>query len=120
MTVTASSLRHLFPTTGLKTGAFAGSYRGFSDQFMIAYQAALDGTSPRQKFLIGRDRTVPGTLNAIIGAYLDCSPNSTSPFKALARETQRTRRTDSLKIFAKCTATNGCFAQIAMASAFWC
>ena len=47
---------------------------------------------PLNRVLIGRDRTVPGTLNAIIGAYLDCSPNSTSPFKALARETQRTRR----------------------------
>jgi integrase len=62
-----------------------------SDQFMTAYQAAFEGTTPQQS-RIARDRTVPGTLNAIISAYLDCSPESTSPFKALARETQRTRR----------------------------
>jgi hypothetical protein len=58
---------------------------------MTAYQAAFEGTTPQQS-RIARDRTVPGTLNAIISAYLDCSPDSTSPFKALARETQRTRR----------------------------
>lgn len=82
-------LRHYFRRRGSKLVPLPGLPG--SDQFMIAYQAALDGTTPQQS-LIGRDRTVPGTLNAIIGAYLDCSPNSTSPFKALARETQRTRR----------------------------
>jgi integrase len=37
-------------------------------------------------------RTVPGTVNALVAAYLDCSPASTSPFRSLAAETQRTRR----------------------------
>ena len=35
---------------------------------------------------------MPGTVNALVAAYLDCSPASTSPFRSLAAETQRTRR----------------------------
>ena len=62
-----------------------------SDEFMAAYQAALSGETIHRKH-IGEDRTVPGTLQAVIAAFLDCSPTSTSPFKALAAETQRTRR----------------------------
>ena len=62
-----------------------------SEEFMAAYQAALTGVTIRKK-QIGEERTVPGTLQALIAAYLDCSPCSTSPFKALAAETQRTRR----------------------------
>jgi len=62
-----------------------------SDEFMAAYQAALSGvTIPKKQ--IGEERTVPGTLGALIAAYLDCSPTSTSPFNRLALETQRTRR----------------------------
>src|SRR5262249_12265876 len=38
------------------------------------------------------DVTVPGSVNALIAAYLDRSPASTSPFKTAAAETQRTRR----------------------------
>ena len=62
-----------------------------SNDFMTAYQAALTGVTTHKK-QIGEERSVPGTLQALISAYLDCSPGSTSPFKALAPETQRTRR----------------------------
>lgn len=62
-----------------------------STEFMAAYQAALTGTTaPLEP--IGAVRTLAGTLNAIVAAYLDCSPGSTSPFETLAAETQRTRR----------------------------
>jgi site-specific recombinase XerD len=57
---------------------------------MDAYQAALADESPRLE--ISASRTVPGSVNALVAAYLDCSSASTSPFKALAAETQRTRR----------------------------
>jgi integrase len=62
-----------------------------SAEFMAAYQAALAGMTAPQK-QIGAARTVAGTVQALVAAYLDCSPGSTSPFKALAAETQRTRR----------------------------
>lgn len=39
---------------------------------------------------IGAGRTVSGTVNALVAAYLD--PNSSSPFKTGAAETQRGRR----------------------------
>ncbi len=58
---------------------------------MAAYQAALTGLTATPT-LIGEARTVAGTVQALVAAYLDCSPGSTSPFKALAAETQRTRR----------------------------
>jgi hypothetical protein len=62
-----------------------------SAEFMADYQAALTGTRAPQK-LPGEDRVIPGTVYALVSAYLDCSPGSTSPFQALAAETQRTRR----------------------------
>jgi len=61
-----------------------------SAEFMQAYQAALEGGGPR--IGIGALRTVAGSVNALVAAYLDCSPASTSPFKTLGKETQRTRR----------------------------
>jgi integrase len=57
---------------------------------MAAYRQAVGDEAPRVE--IGVVRSVPGTVNAIVAAYLDCSPSATSPFKALAAETQRTRR----------------------------
>jgi site-specific recombinase XerD len=58
---------------------------------MDAYQAALEGvTAPQRK--IAEARTVAGTVQAVVAAYLDCSQTSASPFKALAAETQRTRK----------------------------
>jgi integrase len=62
-----------------------------SAEFMAAYQAALTGVTALPK-LIGEARTVAGTVQALVAAYLDYSPGSTSPFKTLAAETQRTRR----------------------------
>jgi hypothetical protein len=61
-----------------------------SSEFMTAYHAARGGMAVPQK-QIGTTRTVAGTVQALVAAYLDCSPGSTSPFKALAAET-RTRR----------------------------
>jgi integrase len=61
-----------------------------SVEFMEAYQAALTGEPPQVQ--LGASRTLPGTVNALVVGYLDCSSGSTSPFKTLAAETQRTRR----------------------------
>jgi len=62
-----------------------------STEFMAAYQAALTGIPAPQK-QIGEAQTIAGTMRALVAAYLDCSSGSTSPFKTLAAETQRTRR----------------------------
>jgi hypothetical protein len=56
---------------------------------MRGYAAALDGVTA-QTSNIGAGRTVSGTVNALVAAYLD--PNSSSPFKTGAAETQRGRR----------------------------
>ena len=44
-----------------------------SAEFMAAYQAALTGVTVPPR-LIGEARTVAGTVQAIVAAYLDCSP----------------------------------------------
>ena len=62
-----------------------------STEFMAAYQTALAGVT-KPTTLLGEMRTVAGTVQSIVAAYLDCSASSTSPFKALAAETRRTRR----------------------------
>jgi integrase len=59
-----------------------------SEEFMLAYQEAISG----EKVPLGASRTVGGTVNALIAAYLDCSPASSTPFKTLAAETRRTRK----------------------------
>jgi integrase len=56
---------------------------------MRQYAAALEGLKA-QTTNIGSERTVAGTVNALVAAYLD--PGSSSPFKTGAPETQRTRR----------------------------
>jgi integrase len=81
-------LRHYFRRPRCKPIALPGLPG--SAEFMEAYQAALTGTLTPQK-QAGESR-FPGTVHSLISAYLDCSPGSTSPFKALAAETQRTRR----------------------------
>lgn len=63
----------------------------WSEDFMRQYAAALDGVK-MQASNIGAGRTVAGTVNAVVAGYLDYSDASTSPFKTLAAETQRTRR----------------------------
>src|SRR5262245_6262132 len=61
----------------------------WSEDFMRQYAAALEGVKA-QANSVGAERTVGGTVNALIAAYLDL--NSSSPFKTLGKETQRTRR----------------------------
>ncbi len=66
-----------------------------SPEFMAAYNAALMGGAAHDvetHVEIGASRTVDGTVHALVGAYLDCSPRSTSPFKTFAPSTQRKRR----------------------------
>jgi integrase len=59
--------------------------------FATAYAAAVASAKPEaQAREIGADKTIAGSLGAIIKAYLD--GRGTSPFKRLAAETQRTRR----------------------------
>jgi integrase len=69
----------------------------WSEDFMRQYAAALDGVKA-QATNIGAARTVAGTVNAIVLAYLD--PESSSPFKIGAAETKRTRQ-NILENFAK-------------------
>jgi integrase len=61
-----------------------------SPEFMSAYQALLTGVTTLQKR--SAERTMAGTVQALVAAYLDCTPTSTSPFKTLAAETKRTRK----------------------------
>jgi integrase len=63
----------------------------WSEDFMRQHAAALEGvkTLPTN---IGAEHTIAGSVDAIVAAYLDCSDGSSSPFKTLAAETQRTRR----------------------------
>jgi integrase len=61
----------------------------WGENFMHQYAAALEGVKAHASN-VGAGRTVAGTVNALVAAYLD--PRSTSPFKTGAAETQRTRR----------------------------
>jgi integrase len=61
----------------------------WSEEFMRQHAAAMEGVKA-QASNIGAGRTVAGTVNALIAAYLD--PASSSTFKTGAAETQRTRR----------------------------
>ena len=61
----------------------------WGETFMRAYADALNGTKA-QASNIAAAHTVAGTVNALVVAYLD--PQSSSPFKTGAAETQRTRR----------------------------
>ncbi len=63
----------------------------WGEDFMRQYAAALDGLAAR-KADIGADRWPSGSLGSIIAAYLDSSPESSSPFKALALATRQMRR----------------------------
>jgi integrase len=81
-------VRRYFRRAGCKRIPLLGA--PYSAEFMEAYQAALTGSGPPT--VIGASRTVPGTVHALVAAYLDISANSTSPFKTFAPETQRTRR----------------------------
>jgi hypothetical protein len=76
-------LRRYFRRPGFKRIALRGVPG--SDEFMVAYQQALD-LAPRAE--IGAGRTQPGTIDALIVDYL----KSDAFTKALAPETQRMRR----------------------------
>jgi integrase len=82
-----------------RQGGFSTYLTGtpWSEDFMRQYAAALDGVKAYAS-TIGAGRTVVGTVNALIKAYLD--PLSSSPFKTGAAETKRTRR-NILENFAK-------------------
>jgi len=60
----------------------------WSEAFMRQYAAALGLKA--QTTNLGSERTVAGTVDSLVAAYLD--PRSSSPFKTGAAETQRTRR----------------------------
>ena len=74
-----------------RKGGFSTYLTGipWAENFMRQYAAALEGVQA-QPTNIGAGRTVAGTVNALIAAYLD--PRSTSPFKTGAAETRRTRQ----------------------------
>jgi integrase len=61
----------------------------WGEDFLRQYAAALDGVKAKASN-IGAERTVAGSVNALVAGYLD--PNGTSPFKTQAAETRRTRR----------------------------
>jgi integrase len=82
-------LRHYFRRPGRKSVPLPGLPG--STEFMDSYQTALAGeAAPRME--IGASRTVAGTVQWLVAAYIDCNPTSSSPFKTLAPETQRTRK----------------------------
>jgi integrase len=85
--------RHGKRRVRFRKGGFSTYLSGapWSDDFMRQYAAALEGVKA-QASNVGAKRTVPGAVDAIVAAYLDCSSTSTSPFKTAAPETQRTRR----------------------------
>ena len=62
----------------------------WSEDFMRQYAAALDGVKA-QAGNIGAERTVAGSVGALVATYIDPHAKS-SPFKNGAAETQRTRR----------------------------
>lgn len=76
--------RHYFRRKGFKDIALSGIPG--SDEFMLAYQAALTGvTAP--KIEIGAAKSPPGTISATIGAFY-----ASAAFQGLAPSTQVTYR----------------------------
>ena len=77
-------LRHYFRRPGFQRVALPGLPG--SAEFMAAYELALGGViAPKRQ--IGIERTVAGTLNALIVAYY-----TSADFRGLAASTQRARR----------------------------
>jgi integrase len=83
--------RHGKGRVRFRKGGFTTYLTGtpWSEDFMRQYAAAADGVKAQARN-IGAARTVAGTVNAFVAAYLDV--RSSSPFKTAAAETQRTRR----------------------------
>jgi hypothetical protein len=109
-------LRYYFRRPRQKSVALPG--RPGSDEFMAAYQAALTGVIAPQK-QIGEAQTVPGSVHALVAAYLDSSTGSSSPFKTLLPKLSAARETFS-KISVRFTVKSVFIAQIVMASARCC
>src|SRR5215813_10363545 len=81
-----------------RKGGFSTYLTGipWSEDFMRQYAAALEGVKA-QVSNVGSERTVAGTVNALIVAYLD--PRSSSPFK-----TGAPRRSAPVEISSKISA----------------
>jgi integrase len=62
----------------------------WSPEFMADLSAAMAGSTPATE--VGSSQIIPGTVAALVTAFLDCSPQSSSPLKAQAANTQRDRR----------------------------
>ena len=83
--------RHGKRRVRFRKGGFSVYLTGipWSEDFMRQYATALVGVKA-QTTNIGVARTMAGTVNELVAAYLN--PLSSSPFKTGASETQRTRR----------------------------
>jgi hypothetical protein len=83
--------RHGKRRVRFRKGGFSTYLTGipWSEDFMRQHAAALEGVKA-QATNIRAGRTVAGTVAALVATYLD--PQSSSPFKTGAAETQRTRR----------------------------
>jgi integrase len=78
-------LRHYFRRRGVRAVPLPGLVG--SEEFMAAYQAALAGADKSAPIEIGADRTLPGTINALVISYY-----RSAEWNALAVETQKERR----------------------------
>jgi integrase len=85
--------RHGTRRVRFRKGGFSTYLTGipWSEDFMRQYAAALEGVEAR-KTMIGADRSPAGSLAWLVAAYLDGSPESSSPFKTLAPATRKQRR----------------------------
>ena len=75
--------RYYFRRRGFSGAALPGL--PWSPAFMAAYETALNGASAERD--IGANRTIPGTVNAVIISYYN-----SGAFQSLAAETRRSRR----------------------------
>lgn len=77
-------VRYYFRRRGMKAIPLPGLPG--SEEFMAAYAAALVNI-PDQRVEVAADRTLPGTINALVVAYY-----TSDQWHALAADTQKTRR----------------------------
>jgi hypothetical protein len=76
--------RFYFRRAGLKQVPLPGL--PYSPQFMVAYEAAMGGPAEEQE--IGKGRTLPGTVNALVVTYY----KSAEWQHGLAEDTRKSRR----------------------------
>ena len=111
--------RHGKRRVRFRKGGFSTYLTGtpWSEDFMRQYAAALDGVKA-QASNIGAGRTIAGTVNALVAAYLDRSQKARR-----SRPAQRRRSAPvatSWKISAKAQATSRCSAPTAAGGAPCC